>query len=182
MNDEQVITNDSKADILALILTKCFPVLWIIISWFFSYRLFGWYILVIIQYIDFWLTKNIFAENIMGFKYFCRIDNEGESSLFFSRNPDMSSKNDSMFWKVLYTNLAVYMVLLLISVYKLDIGWVFVLLLSSISSFANIRLLYLCEISDTDAEIDTISSFQGHLMSAFSTVVEKDEENNSNGE
>ncbi|KAI0374237.1 DUF846-domain-containing protein [Pilatotrama ljubarskyi] len=97
-------------------------------------------IVVVLLAMDFWNCRNVAGRRLVGLRYWNQVDDDGESYwVFESRDPSRPANpiDSKMFWIAVYTFPVLWLVLLFVSFFKLNLSFVPIVVLALVFNVTN---------------------------------------------
>lgn len=127
---------------------------------------------IILLAMDFWVVKNITGRLLVGLRWWNKLSGDGQSTEWiFESSTDKTQQNPydaAVFWTVLYTTPLVWVWLLLVGVFKLEIGWLITVVGGLAMSGSNVYGYWKCS-SDQKAKFNSMMA-RGAEMGVMSMM------------
>ncbi|KAI0757064.1 Golgi apparatus membrane protein TVP23 [Daedaleopsis nitida] len=97
-------------------------------------------IVVVLLAMDFWNCRNVAGRRLVGLRYWNQVDDDGESYwVFESRDPSRPANpiDSKMFWIAVYTFPLLWLVLLIVSIFKFNLSFVPIVVLALVFNVTN---------------------------------------------
>ena len=104
---------------------KFILIIWQLICFLFSFQTFGWFLTILISYLDFWSSKTIFGKSLANLYYYFKDSIDGDLNLEFVSNLNEENSNKIYFKYGIFITPFFWGCCLLISLFKFSFGWLF---------------------------------------------------------
>lgn len=112
----------------------------------FSWGIGGWFLFMTLTILDVCYTKKIAARKLVGINYSCRIEPNGDNTWKFEKLVDQmpTTTQRICFWSLELAVGVLECIMLIIYLFKFNIGWMFVLTVTATINLVNLYLMNKC--------------------------------------